>query len=386
MKVAHLNTHNFGGSWEAANALAFDFKKLGIQYQHFFREKNVVPFWDRAFRRLSLSFATGAWHGTRRLLEGPAMGELESVDIVHLHTVADWFDVPRWLTALPRQMKVVVSLHDLWHLSGGCFVYDGCEKFSKGCRSCPLLKFPANMLFARDEFRRKAKAYRNRHVHFIANSGWLEQKARESQMTSECEISVIPPPVNFSVFRPLDRSHCRRAFGLGQDQLVVATGCASLTDKNKDTPGLLKILASVKVPHLKVIIFGEGKIEVPGGLDVCFTGPINSKDRMAQLYNAADLFVSGSKMETYGLTFVEAMACGTPVVGHRVGGIPEAVLDGEFASLCALGDRDAMSGAIASALLSNRRVSAEVIERLKARNGSGAVASKLAMVYRAIAG
>lgn len=341
---------------------------------------------DRLSRKISLAFTKGAWHGTRRASFPVDQLDLQGADLVHLHTVADWFDLPRWLTALPKRMKVVVSLHDLWHLSGGCFVYDGCEEFSQGCRSCPLLKFPANMLFARDEFRRKAKAYRNRHVHFIANSSWLEQKARKSQMTSECEISVIPPPVNFLVFRPLDRSHCRRAFGLGQDQLVVATGCASLTDKNKDTPGLLKILASVKVPHLKVIIFGEGKIEVPEGLDVCFTGPINSKDRMAQLYNAADLFVSGSKMETYGLTFVEAMACGTPVVGHRVGGIPEAVLDGEFASLCALGDRDAMSGAIASALLSNRRVSAEVIERLKARNGSGAVASKLAMVYRAIAG
>ena len=56
---------------------------------------------------------------------------------------------------------------------------------------------------------------------------------------------------------------------------------------------------------------------------------------LARLLAAADVFVSASLMETYGLTLVEAMACGTPVVAFRVGGIPEAAPDGQGAILCA---------------------------------------------------
>ena len=48
--------------------------------------------------------------------------------MVHLHTVADWFDVPHWLETLPRRIGVVISVHDMWHLTGGCFLYRGCDR------------------------------------------------------------------------------------------------------------------------------------------------------------------------------------------------------------------------------------------------------------------
>ena len=50
--------------------------------------------------------------------------------MVHLHTVADWFDVPHWLETLPRKMGVVISVHDMWHVTGGCFLYRGCDRYA----------------------------------------------------------------------------------------------------------------------------------------------------------------------------------------------------------------------------------------------------------------
>ena len=49
---------------------------------------------DRVIRRSYVSLSTEPWHGTRRLLSPPAPEELDGIDVVHLHTVADWFDVP----------------------------------------------------------------------------------------------------------------------------------------------------------------------------------------------------------------------------------------------------------------------------------------------------
>ena len=63
------------------------------------------------------------------------------------------------------------------------------------------------------------------------------------------------------------------------------------------------------------------------------------------LFSAADVFVSASLMETYGLTLVEAMSCGVPIVAFRTGGIPEAVPE-RAGILCELLDADAFKTAI----------------------------------------
>ena len=105
-----------------------------------------------------------------------------------------------------------------------------------------------------------------------------------------------------------------------------------------------------------VLAFGEGAVPIPDGLDVRFTGVIRERRDLARLLAAADVFVSASLMETYGLTLVEAMACGTPVVAFRVGGIPEAAPDGQGAILCAVQDGTARSKLLPSCAI--RRSSA----------------------------
>jgi glycosyltransferase involved in cell wall biosynthesis len=254
-------------------------------------------------------------------------------DVVHLHTVADWFDVPAWLARLPKRIKVVIGMHDLWHVSGGCFVYGACERFRDKCLPCPLLHFPANHVLAQNELQRKREIYQQREVRFVANSQWLKSIVSGSPVVNGAAVAVIPPPVDTQVFRALDRDECRVGFGLKPDDLVVSTGCASLTDTNKDTPGLLEILAALNEPRLRVLVFGDGSISCPTNLRVKWLGAMKNKESLARIYNASDIFASASKMETYGLTLAESLACGTPVVAYKVGGIPEAVPLGPTAAL-----------------------------------------------------
>jgi glycosyltransferase involved in cell wall biosynthesis len=357
MRIVHLNTHDSGGSWVYARTLSDALCEAG--HDSVVRHRDLVgrPLSDKVLRRASLAMARGAWHGTRRTLPPPPAEWIEGADVVHLHTVADWFDVPRWVRTLPRGMRLVVGLHDLWHVSGGCFVHGRCERFRVDCRPCPLLHAPTNLILAANELQRKMRTYRDAEARFIANSRWLRETVKDSPVLRGQEIAVVPPPVDTAVFHPQDRGTCRTRFGLNSDNLVVATGCASLTDANKDTPGLLRRLAELELPGLKVLMFGDGEITIPNGLDVHRCGPIREKHKLATIYGAADLFVSASRMETYGLTLAEAYACGCGVVAHDTGGIPEALPRDPSVALVPLGDRGAFVDGMREQL---RRCAAEL--------------------------
>jgi glycosyltransferase involved in cell wall biosynthesis len=73
---------------------------------------------------------------------------------------------------------------------------------------------------------------------------------------------------------------------------------------------------------------------------------VNSDFRLSLLYSAADVFVIPSVQEAFGQTALEAMACGTPVVGSAVGGIPEIVQDNVTGWLVPAASPDALREAI----------------------------------------
>jgi glycosyltransferase involved in cell wall biosynthesis len=352
MRVLHLNTLSLGGSYEYAALLSTALAEQGIESRVLCKNSRSAQsgrlLLDHIIRRLYVSFSTEPWHGTRRLLSPPAPKEMERVDVVHLHTVADWFDVPSWLETLPASIGVVVSLHDMWHVTGGCFLYRGCNRFSDTCTPCPILKMPLNRVLARDEQMRKLLAYRSRGARFVANSHWLAGLAERSPIVMACGgVRTITPGIDTDVFTPQDKIQCRRELGLPIGAFVIAAGAASLTDKNKNFAWLLEQLGQLsEIENLLVVLAGQGAVDIPIGLNARVMGNVSDRSKRAMLFSAADVFVTASLMETYGLTLIEAMSCGTPVVAFRLGGIPEAAPDGEGAILCPPQDGAALIGAI----------------------------------------
>jgi L-malate glycosyltransferase len=116
--------------------------------------------------------------------------------------------------------------------------------------------------------------------------------------------------------------------------------------------------------------------------DVHFLGRI---DDIAPLLASADLFLLPSNRESFGLSALEALACGVPVVGCNVGGLPEVVRDGETGALLPPGDIDGMTTAALGILCDEARwkqMSALAAMDARARFSEDAIVPQYEEIYR----
>ncbi len=153
------------------------------------------------------------------------------------------------------------------------------------------------------------------------------------------------------------RVEARRRLGLGDDALVV--GHVGSFFPKKDHSTLLAAFARVVARHhadVRLVLVGSGPLEGPArshvaGLDlaerVIFAG---SRSDVVELLPALDVFVLSSTVEGLPVALLEAMAAGLPAVVTRVGGIPEAVEDGESGLLVPPHDPAALADAVLSLL------------------------------------
>jgi N-acetyl-alpha-D-glucosaminyl L-malate synthase BshA len=101
----------------------------------------------------------------------------------------------------------------------------------------------------------------------------------------------------------------------------------------------------------------------------------------------SDLFLLCSTTEGFGLSALEALSCGVPVVGSRVGGVPEVVLDGETGFLCPAGDVEAMTAAVLRLLQDDalhRRFATAARARVQAQWQKDPAVSRYEAYYRRV--
>jgi glycosyltransferase involved in cell wall biosynthesis len=179
---------------------------------------------------------------------------------------------------------------------------------------------------------------------------------------AESKTRVVGNGVDLDKFTPLDRREARLKFGLSQQAKVLISVGALVGRKGfhrviQVLPGLL-----ARFPDLHYLIVGgespEGNIEVELreqvtrlGLEnrVHFLGAL-SPDELKWPLSAADVFVLATRNEGWANVFLEAMACGLPVVTTDVGGNAEVVSRPGLGTIVPYGDSPAIEQALSSAL------------------------------------
>jgi glycosyltransferase involved in cell wall biosynthesis len=391
LKITHLSAFDLtGGAGRSAYRLHTGLRRLGQDSRLLVLEKassdsSVIQFsppFDAATRirrglkrrfllraefKLSLGSASrGVFSDDRGQHGSDSLRQALPADVLHLHWVSRLIGNRPFFRDIPKDQPLVWTLHDMNPFTGGCHHAKACENYIRQCGGCPELQSSNPNDFSRSIWSRKRNSYQRldpNFVRIVTPSRWLATHATNSSLLSLFSISVIPPGIDTELFQPRDRPKCRQALNIPEDASVLLFVAQWISDKYKGMEILLAAIEKLKVnPNLWLLVVGQGDEFKSLGVKSVFLGPVQDEQLLVNAYGAADLFVLPSLEDNFPNTALESVACGLPVIGSRVGGIPEIVRDRQTGLLFSRGDAQALATSVEKLLgdsAERRRMSEE---------------------------
>ncbi len=261
-------------------------------------------------------------------------------DIILGHTLRT--DLIR-LEDLYRISKVpmVWTLHDMWAVTGHCAYPLDCTKWQRNCRKCPYpdIYVPvAHDMSILNQWRRKIifkKIARSKEarLHLVSPSRWLKNQLSKS-IARDVPVHVINYGIDTDLYHPLpeeQRLSLRNKLHIPENAFVVLHAAhkgKSNPFKDYDTfAKAMQILEQSAPKDFYIIEVGneDNGTAVPDGRNF---GLLYDQQQMMEIYNCADVFIHTTNADNLPVAILEAMACGVPVIGSRIGGVPEEIEDG----------------------------------------------------------
>lgn len=280
---------------------------------------------QRKLNKFTGQYGKGFPLATRQLIR-----ELERFkpDVVQLHNLHhQFFDVSRLFAYLKeKQIPTVWTLHDCWAITGHCahYMMSGCDRWRNGCGECPDLgHYPA---IYRDTtaqlFAQKKKLYgKMENLFLVAPSDWTKRQIENSFLKNR-PITVIKNGIDLQAFKPRS-SNFREQYGL--ENAFVILGVSSYWTAEKGIDVFLRLAEKLPEPYRIVLVGGDPADSKTLPRSIVHIPRVENKQRLAEIYTAADVFFNPTQEEVMGLVNVEALACGTPVVTFPTGGSPECI-------------------------------------------------------------
>ena len=359
MRVSHFNTYLVGGAAIAAQRLHDSLTNRGVESKFFslagdtpnnsyisidqMEYQSITKRMYRYARKLcyllrihyhthgrpegyeQFSYASLCWKTRLAMFD-------KNPDLIHLHWIADFIDYPSFFSSIPDSVPIIWTLHDMNPFTGGCHYSWECEGYKSQCRHCPQLKKSSHYDLSTKNFFLKKKSLRGKNLHIVADSHWLEREARSSAIFSNVKsFQTIHYGLDIQSFLPKDKESCRRVLGLPPDSFVISFGADHVGNKRKGMRELVGALSSIGANEkLALLVFGRSLPQIgPMDFPSIHFGFLHSPTLLSAIYSASDMFVIPSLQEAFGQTALESLACGTPVVGFRTGGIPDMVIHGK---------------------------------------------------------
>lgn len=281
-------------------------------------------------------FDVYAHYARHRLFDGEGLGskgstknlikKIEQIapDIIHLHNIHDhWLNYPilfDYFAAIDT--PIVWTFHDCWAFTGGCAYFEipKCKKWQNQCKQCLLNtnctdKSNRNHLLKTKLVNRIADK-----LTIVSVSQWLNDLVSQSKLNPHRQ-EVIYNGVDVEQLLPYNNWGAKIDF---EDKKIVL-GVANVWSHAKGIDSFIELREKLNEDFLIVLVGLDRKIikGLPNG--IIGLPRTQSIKELAQLYSRADVHVSLSIQETFGMTLAESLSCGTPVIAFDVTALPEVI-------------------------------------------------------------
>ena len=249
-----------------------------------------------------------------------------SPDIIHLHNLHGGYFQTNILPKLATIAPIVWTFHDMFPITGHCAYSFECEKWKTGCGNCERLDIYPSIKKDRTNalWNYKNKIFNSADFTIVTPSLWLKKCVEESFLKNK-DIRLIYNGIDLKNFKKTDKAKARNELGLPQNKKIVLFS-ANGGVKNPFKGGEFVFEAFEKLKNHSDILFlnigGKNEEKSENWLDF---GYVKEPKTMAKLHSAAEIYLFPTLAETFGLTIVEAMSCGLPVVTFETGGVPEII-------------------------------------------------------------
>jgi glycosyltransferase involved in cell wall biosynthesis len=350
MKILHLSTFDTaGGAARSAYRLHQGLKGIGVSSQMLVQKKDsddrtviapqtilekgiaklghsveAIPLWFYR-QREKTTFST-QWFPDAIL---PRVAQLNP-DVINLHWIRESHLQIETISRLRK--PIIWTLHDMWSFTGGCHYDQNCNRYVDSCGACPQLNSSKNWDLSRWIWQRKFRAWENTKLTLVTPSSWLAKCASSSSLFKHRRVEVIPYGLDTQRYKPINPQTARELLNLPQDKQLVLFGAVNATsDRRKGfhllQPALQSLCSSGWHDRIELIVYGSSQpsVQTDLGFKTRYLGRLSDDISLALVYAAADVFIAPSLQDNLPNTVMEAIACGTPCVAFKIGGMSDMI-------------------------------------------------------------
>jgi glycosyltransferase involved in cell wall biosynthesis len=287
-------------------------------------------------------------------------------EIIHFHWINHGFVDLQTLTKY-KSKKIIFTMHDCWLFTGGCHHFFQCIKFKEGCGKCPALKSDFKFDISNYTLNKKKNIFNKINVEIVAISKWMYDNAINSKVLKNNNINIIPSGIDTNIFKykPLHESRSKLNFGL--EDVIIVLGAQSLNSDFKGIDIAINAIENYKKTPILLITIGSGKVILKNSLHTVMNmGFINDPTIIANIYSTANLFLSTSIAEGFGMMVAEAQCCGTPTLAFKNTGSSDIIEHQESGFLSEYNDNNSVLSGIEFCLtksFNRSKISEETIKK-----------------------
>jgi len=287
----------------------------------------IDTFYHGVITRLFDAHGRGSYSSTRLLIN--RISKIKP-DVIHLHNIHGYYLNIKLLFKFLKvaNIPVVWTLHDCWPLTGHCayFDYVDCVKWQTGCYNCPQkLEYPRSYFIDRS-----TKNYIEKKILFnsvnkltiVVVSKWLGDIVRKSYL-SKFPINVINNGIDVDIFKYNYSQALIEKYNLHNK--IILLGVASNWSPRKRLRDYL-LLSKLLSSKYQLILVGLSTKQIkllPE--NVIGVEATEHMQELVELYSISDIVLNLSVEETFGMTTIEGMACGTPGIVYNCTASPELI-------------------------------------------------------------